>query len=90
MANPLLQALSMATMNKGISSMSELYKLMTSNNPMMLFNQIAKNNPQLNECLNLIHRGVNPQDIFYQLGNKRGINPQEMMRNINTILKERR
>ena len=90
MANPLLQALSMASMNKGISSMSELLKLMTCNNPMMLFNQIAKNNPQLNECLNLINRGVNPQDIFYQLCNKRGINPQEMMRNINTILKERR
>ena len=90
MANPLLQALSMASMNKGISSMSELYKLMTCNNPMMLFNQIAKNNPQLNECLNLINRGMNPQDLFYQLCNKRGINPQEMMRNINTILKERR
>lgn len=90
MANPLLQALSMATMNNGISSMSELYKLMTSNNPMMLFNQIAKNNPQLNECLSLINRGINPQDIFYQLCNQRGINPQEMMRNINTILKERR
>ena len=90
MANPLLQALSMASMNKGISSMSELYRLMTCNNPMMLFNQIAKNNPQLNECLNLINRGMNPQDLFYQLCNKRGINPQEMMRNINTILKERR
>lgn len=90
MANPLLQSLSMASMNKGISSMSELYKLMTCNNPMMLFNQIAKNNPQLNECLNLINRGMNPQDLFYQLCNKRGINPQEMMRNINTILKERR
>lgn len=90
MANPLLQALSMATMNKGISSMSELYKLMTCNNPIMLFNQIAKNNPQLNECLNMINRGMNPQDLFYQLCNKRGINPQEIMRNINTILKERR
>ena len=90
MANPLLQALSMASMNKGISSMSELYKLMTSNNPMMLFNQIAKNNPQLNECLNLINRGINPQDLFYKLCNKRGINPQDIMRNINTILKERR
>lgn len=90
MANPLLQALSMASMNKGISSMSELYKLMTCNNPMMLFNQIAKTNPQLNECLNMINRGMNPQDLFYQLCNKRGINPQEMMRNINTILKERR
>ena len=90
MANPLLQALSMASMNKGISSMNELYKLMTCNNPMMLFNQIAKNNPQLNECLNLLNRGMNPQDLFYKLCNQRGINPQEMMRNINTILKERR
>ena len=90
MANPLLQALSMASMNKGISSMSELYKLMTCNNPMMLFNQIAKNNPQLNECLNLINQGMNPQDLFYKLCTQRGINPQEMMRNINTILKERR
>ena len=71
MANPLLQALSMATMNNGISSMSELYKLMTSQNPMMLFNQIAKNNPQLNECLNLINRGMNPQDLFYRLCNQR-------------------
>ena len=90
MANPLLQALSMATMNNGISSMSELYKLMTSQNPMMLFNQIAKNNPQLNECLNLINRGMNPQDLFYRLYNQQGINPQDIMRNINTILKERR
>ena len=90
MANPLLQALSMATMNNGISSMSELYKLMTSQNPMMLFNQIAKNNPQLKECLNLINRGINTQDLFYRLCNQRGINPQDIMRNINTILKERR
>ena len=90
MANPLLQALSMASMNKGISSMSELYRLMTCNNPMTLFNQIAKNNPQLNECLNLINRGMNPQDLFFKLCNQRGIHPQEMMRNINTILKERR
>lgn len=59
-----------------------LYQAMQSGNPMQMFQQMASNNPQLKPILKLLNSGSNPKDLFYETCQKRGINPDEFIKNI--------
>ncbi len=50
-----------------------------SNNPMQLFQQMAMTNPQMQPIMNRIRQGQNINDIFQEVCQQRGINPQEIM-----------
>ena len=56
--------------------------LRNSNNPMALFQQMAKNNPQLQPIANMLMQGGNPQQIFYSMCKQRGIDPQAFISQI--------
>lgn len=74
MSNPLLQP--------NYSQMKELYNAMKSGNPMQMFQQMASRNPNMKPILNMLNNGANPQQVFYQICQQRGINPDEFIKNI--------
>lgn len=55
-----------------------------SSNPMQYFQMMAQNNPQLQPILNMVKSGGNPQQIFYNMCQQRGINPEEFLRALNS------
>lgn len=58
----------------------DLYKMLTqSNNPIQLFTEIAKNNPNMAPILTLLQSGYSPEQVFNMLCEKKGVNPQEFM-----------
>lgn len=61
----------------------DTYKMFSeSKNPMQLFMNMASKNPNMKQVMNMIQSGGNPQTVFNQLCQQRGINPQEFLRNI--------
>lgn len=74
MPNPLLQS--------NTNQLKELYKMMQNGNPMQVFQQMAMRNPNMKPIMNMINNGANPKDLFYQMCNQRGINPDEFLKNI--------
>ena len=56
--------------------------LSSSRNPMQAFQQMAQNNPQLQPIMQMLRNGANPQQIFMNMCQQRGINPQEFLRSI--------
>ena len=61
----------------------EAYKMFSqSKNPMQLFMNMASQDPNMQHIMSMIQAGQNPQMIFNQLCQQRGINPQEFLKNI--------
>ena len=58
--------------------------MMNSRNPMQMFQQMARNNPNLQPIVNMLNGGANPQQIFNSLCQQRGINPQEFLKQLNS------
>lgn len=82
MPNPLNQLNNYNNM-PGMGNIQQMYQsFMNSKNPMQLFQQMAMKNPQLNNVVKMINSGGNPQQVFNQLCQQRGINPDTF---INTI-----
>lgn len=69
--------------NQQLNDLRSMYQLFKSKgNPMMVFNQLTQNNPQMKQILELVRQGHNPQELFYNLCNQRGINPQTLINQI--------
>lgn len=63
--------------------MSNIYQMLThSNNPIRLFKQLAMNNPTLQPILNMLNQGISPQQLFNNICQQKGINPQEFIKNL--------
>lgn len=82
MANSLYQQLTAnqptMTNSSNIQNMFNMVK--NSGNPMQMINQLAQNNPQLRNIMNMIQNSnMSPQQLFMQMANQRGINPQTIM-----------
>ena len=61
----------------------DMYKAVTqSNNPMQMFMNIAGNNPKMQPIIRALRQGTNPKQIFDEMCQQRGINPQEFLNNI--------
>lgn len=71
--NPLI---SMLNNNMASNSASSLTSI---SNPMAMLNQLAVNNPQLQEVVQALRNGSNPQSLFYSLCQQRGINPNAIL-----------
>lgn len=69
--------------NYDMGSIQNAYRaLTTSNNPMQVFQQMAMNNPRLQPVLNMLNQGANPQQLFVNMCQQRGIDPNAFIRNI--------
>ena len=63
-----------------IGQMKSMYQaFQNAKNPMALFQQMATRNPQLQPVMNMLRQGMNPNQIFNQVCQQRGINPQEFI-----------
>ena len=74
MANPLLQP--------NINQIKEMYNAMKSNNPIQMIQKLAQTNPSMQQVLNALNSGANPQALFYQMCQQKGVNPEEFIKNI--------
>lgn len=54
----------------------------SGNNPMQLLQNMAMSNPQLQPVFNMLRNGANPQQVFMNICQQRGINAQEFIRNL--------
>lgn len=74
MFNPLLQP--------NVNQVKEMYNAMKSNNPIQMIQKLAQTNPNMQQVLNALNNGANPQTLFYQMCQQKGINPDEFIKNI--------
>lgn len=66
-----------------MANLRNMYQMLTqSSNPMQTFQQLAMNNPKLQPVLNMLKQGANPQQLFINMCQQRGINPQDFLRNL--------
>ena len=62
----------------------QIYNMLKhSNNPNQLLEQMAMNNPQIAQTINLIKANGNYEQIFRDMCNQRGINADELIRQMN-------
>lgn len=66
-----------------MAGMRSIYQsLMNSKNPMQMFQQMARGNPQLQPIMQMLNQGANPQQIFMSMCQQRGINADEFIKNL--------
>lgn len=76
MANPF-------NMNNSNNMFKNIYQAMSqSQNPYEMFMRLAGNNPQMQPIVNAMRNGMNPQQIFNNMCQQRGINPNEFIKSI--------
>lgn len=69
--------------SNGMANIRNAYQMLTSSrNPMQVFQQLAGQNPQLQPILGMLRGGANPQQLFMNMCQQRGINPYEFIKNI--------
>ncbi len=69
--------------SNNLNNIQNVYKmLMNSRDPKGLFIQLAQQNPQLRPIAQALQQGGNPQAIFNQICQQRGVNPDEFIRSI--------
>ena len=47
-----------------------------------MIQKLAQTNPNMQQVLNALNNGANPQTLFYQMCHQKGINPDEFIKNI--------
>lgn len=61
-----------------IKQMMNLFK--GANNPQQLLMNLAKQNPQIQNVMNLVQNsGKSPKDLFYQMAQQKGVNPDDIL-----------
>lgn len=54
--------------------------LKNSNNPMQLIQNIAKQNPRMQQIMNMVNMsGRSPKELFYQMAQQRGVDPNQIL-----------
>lgn len=71
--NPIFQATQVQPV---VNQISQMYKTFNSmGNPMMVMQQMAIKNPQLQPVVQMLQHGANPEMIFKQMCQQRNIDP---------------
>lgn len=64
-------------------NLQQLYRMLThSNNPMEIFENLAKQNPNMKAISQALKAGQNPQQLFYSLCQQRNVDPQQFLKSI--------
>ena len=57
--------------------------LRSSGNPQMMLNQMAAQNPQMKQVMDYINQnGGDPQRAFYKMAQERGVDPNEILKQL--------
>ena len=79
MPNPFYQKIT----DTSVNNIRNMYQLFTqSRNPMELFTNMSVNNPQMRPIINLLNQGISPENLFKNLCQQKGINPNEFLKKI--------
>lgn len=82
MKNP-FNALNPTPNPTGMASIQNAYRmLMSSPNPMALLQNMAQQNPSLQPVVQILKQGGNPQQLFINLCQQRGIDPNQFMKQL--------
>lgn len=83
--NPMLKGLNQSQMTNNITPFRNMFKMLKSaGNPKMLLNQMAGQNPQLKQVMQYVNEnGGDAKQAFYKLAEERGVNPEEILRQLN-------
>lgn len=77
MANPLFtQAMQQAVGQNPIAQLYGMFR--NSQNPQAMLSQLAKNNPQMAQVMQMCN-GRNPQQVFYEMCQQRGVDPNTIL-----------
>ena len=64
--------------NGNVRQMASMMKSMR--NPQAMLNQLSQNNPQVREVMTMLQNsGKSPKDMFYQVAQEKGIDPEEVL-----------
>lgn len=79
MPNPFYQKIT----DTSVNNIRNMYQLFTqSRNPMELFTNMSVNNPQMKPLINLLNQGISPENLFKNLCQQKGINPNDFLKKI--------
>ena len=54
-----------------------------SNNPQQLLMNLANQNPQMKQVMTMVQNsGKSPKDLFYELARQKGVNPDEILKQL--------
>lgn len=77
--NPLKNSLGNMQMTQGVEQVKGLMNQMKAfSNPQLALQQMAQNNPQLNQVLQMCN-GKNPKQVFMSMCKDRGIDPNSIL-----------
>lgn len=66
-----------------MNNLRNMYQLfMNSKNPTQMIMNMARQNPQFRPIAQALQSGQNPQQIFNQMCQQRGIDPNEFIKNV--------
>ena len=88
MANPFFEACARGASkpkqnNNPAPNLNQIYKMLSnSNNPMQVFENIAKSNPNMTPIMNLLKNGYSPEQVFNAMCQQRGVDPQKFINSI--------
>lgn len=78
--NPLLQSINNQTTMNNINELGKMLNMFkNSSNPMMVFEQIAIQNPSMQPIIAALRNGASAEQVFRSECNKRGINADQFI-----------
>ena len=85
MANPILQTLFNSRLTQAIGPVRQIMQaVQTAGNPALALQQMAGNNPQIQQALQLVQQsGGNAQAEFEKLAREKGMDPQQILSMLN-------
>ena len=77
-ATPQPQNVALSNNFNQIKQMANMFK--GASNPKQLLSNIMQQNPQVKQVMTLINSsGKSPKDLFYELANQKGVNPDDIL-----------
>lgn len=77
----MVQNLSSNSNLSGIKQMMQMFKM--ASNPQQYLASVVNQNPQMREVINLVNQsGKSPKDAFYALAKQRGVDPDEILKQL--------
>ena len=83
--NPIINMLTgMSPIAQSMNQAKQMAQAIQSGNPLQT---IGQNNPQMKQVMDYINScGGNPEQAFYQLAKERGVDPQQILDQVKSIM----
>ena len=83
--NPMMAGLRQARMAQALSSSKNLLAtIKNAGNPQAMFGQMLSQNPRMKQVMDYINaNGGDPKAAFYKAANEAGVDPEEILRQLN-------